>query len=133
MADKLATEDSRTGHVYGNGGATGATTKGDYSLVMGDEHANPNSAELKDFGPSSAPGSGTRSSGLNSPVSRADRQAVDFVLNHPALPIFCYCSASIFMTVVNKVTPLTAPPLFGDARSAERTCNSLLCQASTLR
>lgn len=29
---------------------------------------------------------------------------VDFILHHPALPVMCYCAASILMTVVNKVS-----------------------------
>lgn len=32
-------------------------------------------------------------------------QMIDQVAHHPALPVACYCLASILMTVVNKVSP----------------------------
>lgn len=111
------------GHAYGVGGGVGtmanATVKGDYSLVV-----NEDASELKDFGPRSSSGSTTP---VLSPPSR-NHASVDFVLNHPALPIFCYCISSIFMTVVNKVCSLAVA-----SRHADTRFRSLSCQGSTLR
>jgi GDP-mannose transporter len=58
--------------------------KGDYSLVIDTD-------ERKTAGMPSLPAS---SGG-----------PVDSLLNHPALPVMCYCAASILMTVINKVGP----------------------------
>lgn len=35
--------------------------------------------------------------------SLAGLQLSGSIANHPALPVMCYCAASILMTVVNKV------------------------------
>lgn len=48
---------------------------------------------------------------FNSLHQPSSSRPFDFILNHPALPVMCYCAASILMTVVNKVcVSITHPP-----------------------
>lgn len=63
---------------------TAPGSKGDYSLVIDTDERK--TATLSSQVASSA--------GLG-----------DSLLNHPALPVMCYCAASILMTVINKVSP----------------------------
>lgn len=71
----------------GGGPSTPGGSKGDYSLLVPeDEHrASSHHHSLPD------------ARGLNPAVGPGD-----MILNHPALPVMCYCAASISMTVINK-------------------------------
>ncbi|GAA5886658.1 hypothetical protein JCM16303_001401 [Sporobolomyces ruberrimus] len=69
--------------------------KGDYKVVVGDD---PESG--LGSGPSLSPN--LRSSFSAGSGLRPQPAPVDQLVNHPALPILCYCASSILMTVVNK-------------------------------
>lgn len=67
--------------------------KGDYKVVVDQDvegGAGPNSARAS-----------FTSSGRIQPATTP----VDQLMNHPALPILCYCASSILMTVVNSEKP----------------------------
>ncbi|BGP21289.1 GDP-mannose transporter into the lumen of the Golgi [Rhodotorula toruloides] len=68
--------------------------KGDYKVVI-DQEQEPALASSRQ--PSLATQGGLAGSGRLSQPSQYDR-----LLNHPALPVMCYCASSILMTVVNK-------------------------------
>ncbi|BGP12187.1 GDP-mannose transporter into the lumen of the Golgi [Rhodosporidiobolus nylandii] len=69
--------------------------KGDYKVVI-DQESEPALAPSRQGSFASQGGlGGTRSPALGAPSS------VDSLLNHPALPVLCYCASSILMTVVN--------------------------------
>lgn len=63
--------------------------KGDYAKVL-------------EEGPSSKVVDGSSSSPPRSPMHQQQGGSLQTIANHPALPIFSYCAASILMTVTNK-------------------------------
>ncbi|GAA5957394.1 hypothetical protein JCM10213_009328, partial [Rhodosporidiobolus nylandii] len=66
--------------------------KGDYKVVI-DQESEPALAPSRQGSFASQGGlGGTRSPALGAPSS------VDSLLNHPALPVLCYCASSILMT-----------------------------------
>lgn len=71
-------------------------TKGDYTkVVMEDDEEKRGSISYA---------ANTSKDGVNSSLLGNSVSVVPASLaNHPALPVMCYCAASILMTVVNKV------------------------------
>ena len=67
----------------------GRKEKGDYNLLVDDEQA----------------ARGKQSFGIAGSTAGGG-QLIEQVVSHPALPVACYCVASIIMTVVNKVRGL---------------------------
>lgn len=83
----------------------GPNGKGDYTLTVGtDEAASEKNREQ--LGNNYEPTSGGNVSVSGKHGGSAGQMImVDKVMTSPALPIACYCVASILMTVVNKVRP----------------------------
>jgi hypothetical protein len=73
-------------------------TNGDYKLAMPDDNQEKRNSLDNKRDSLAYP----INSNLN--ISSSHPSPIDFILNHPALPVMCYCAASILMTVVNKVT-----------------------------
>lgn len=70
--------------------AAASDSKGDYKIVV-DQDQDPALASTRPASTFASPG-GAR---LASPPP----SALDAALNHPALPVLCYCASSILMTV----------------------------------
>lgn len=75
-----------------------ADAKGDYKVVIDQD----SEAQL---GPSRT-ASFAAQGGLG---PRASPTSFDHLLNHPALPVLCYCVSSIVMTVSSPLCPLSLP------------------------
>lgn len=74
-----------------NGNDSGV--KGDYQVVI-----DVDSITQEEKKGLIGSGGGERSSNNNTPAP------LEIVVNHSALPVLCYCAASISMTVINKVS-----------------------------
>lgn len=83
---------------------------GDYQLIIDSE---PDGGSLPP--PSSSPlpprsPSFSIANTLGGGQANQDIMSLTWILNHPGLPVVCYCAASIMMTVINKVRSLVLSP-----------------------
>lgn len=76
------------GHAYDD---AATKRKDDYRLVIDDSQSNSDTSG-KSFG--------------LAPTTAGTGQTIEQALTHPAVPVLCYCVASIIMTIVNKVRAL---------------------------
>lgn len=98
------------GYMNGNAGMEKKERDGGYRLVIDQDavDGSKGSASPALGGSSSAGGTAPGTPGLPSFIGNmhiGPGSTWDRVLNNPALPVACYCVASILMTVVNKVRP----------------------------
>lgn len=93
----IATTATINGDPAAGNAANGAGEKSEYRLEVDDSNQNEGllSGHSEDRAPRGAFGRAGSSAG--------SLQMIDQVAHHPALPVACYCVASILMTVVNKV------------------------------
>lgn len=81
-----------------------ASSAQDYAISIHDELDQEKRASVSHVLPSSRSGpDGYIPLATNSTAPGSLTRPLDLLLNHPALPVMCYCAASILMTVVNKV------------------------------